>query len=89
MSLVTKKGRVSVKPTAKVPPLGGLPGIVRASATTSVVSSRRGIEEGVDLSEGCLVTKSIKYTHQLAHWISAVREGDPTGVVSRKFIGGY
>jgi hypothetical protein len=40
------------------------------------------MEDGVDLAEGCIVTKTIKYTHQLAHWINAVHSGDPKDVVS-------
>jgi hypothetical protein len=85
MSLLTQQGRISVKPFAKVPPLGRLSGITPARASVNV-SSNRGVEEGVDLSEGCLVTKTLKYTHQKAHWINAIRQGDPTEVVSREFM---
>jgi hypothetical protein len=44
-------------------------GILPAHASVSNVSSNSsGVQEGgVDLSEGCLVTKSLKYTHQLIH----------------------
>ena|SRR5258707_5578492 len=81
-TLLTKRG--NVKPFAKVPALGGLPEIQPARATVSGVSSRRGVEgdPGVDLAEGCIVTKTIKYTHQLVHWVNAVRSGDPKDVVS-------
>jgi hypothetical protein len=84
MSLVTRNGRISVKPFTKVPPLVNLPGILPTHASVSNVSSNSRVQEGgVDLSEGCLVTKSLKYTHQLIHWINAIRTGDPTEVVSR------
>jgi hypothetical protein len=90
MSLLTKHGRISAKPFAKVPPLGDLPGISPARASVSNITSNRGVEEeGVDLSEGCLVTKSLKYTHQLAQWVDTVRHGDPTEVVSREIIDGH
>jgi hypothetical protein len=87
MSLVTKQGRISVKPFAKVPPLGGLSGIPPSSPTVSNAcsdaSSNHGVVEGVDiLSEGCLVTKTLKYTHQLVHWISPIEKGDSEEVVS-------
>ena len=39
----------------------------------------------VDLEEGCLVTKSMKYAHKLAHMVNAVHSGDPQPVVSEKF----
>ncbi|KIM84707.1 hypothetical protein PILCRDRAFT_393899 [Piloderma croceum F 1598] len=81
MSL-TRDGRVSVKPFASVPslPVANLPSIQRAQASVSNLSSPRGVEGGVDLVEGCLVTKIIKYTHQLTHWVNAVRNEDPEPV---------
>src|ERR1700722_5129773 len=82
MSLRTKSGRITVKPFARVPALRGLPEIKRAGGSVSSVSSRHGIDGGVDLAEGCLITRSIKYTHRLAHWVNAVRSGDSTGIVS-------
>ena len=35
---------------------------------------------------GAILTKSVKYTHELAHWVNAVRdpERNPKDVVSRK-----
>lgn len=89
MSLITKYSRISVKPFAAVPALGDLPEIQRPSATVSNLSSARGIGEGVDLAEGCILTKSIKFTHQLAHWVNAVRGGDARAVVSRYLTWGY
>lgn len=82
MSLLTQSGHISVKPFAKVPALGDLPEIQPAEGSVSNVSPRPGINGGVDLAEGCIITRSIKYTHQLAHWVNAVRNGDPTEIVS-------
>src|SRR5258707_2117088 len=81
-TLLTKRGHITAKPFAKVPALGDLPEIQPARATVSGVSSRCGVEDGVDLAEGCIVTKTIKDTHQLVHWVNAVRSGDPKDVVS-------
>ena len=74
---------------AKVPPLGNLPGIVPARASVSNVSSNRVVQESVDLSDGCLVTKSLKYAHQLAHWINALHTGEPPEVVSGMLTSSY
>ena len=76
MSFVTQQGHFTVKEFASVPPLLGHPAIQRARANVS----------SLDLAEGCLVTKTVKYTHQLVHWINAVHNGDPTDVVSTRFI---
>jgi hypothetical protein len=83
MSLVTKDNRISVKQFAAVPALVGLPAITRSTPTVSGVSCFGGPEGGVDLHEGCMVTKLVKYTHQLVHFVNAVHEGDPADVVSR------
>jgi hypothetical protein len=81
MSLLTKTQRISVPQFASVPLLGDLPTIQRAPASVSNVSTREGVD--VDLAEeGCMVTKCIKYTHQLAYWIDVVDKGDPSIVVS-------
>ena len=77
MSLLSRQGRISVKPFASVPLLADLPPIQRAQASVSNVSSSREVEDGVDLSEGCFATKTLKYTHQLNQWINAVRRDDP------------
>ena len=91
MSLLTREDRISVKPFARVPALLDLPAIQRAPASVSDVSSSRGPAGGVDLSEGCLITKTIKYTHQLAHWVNAVRNkfADSRLIVRRRFMDGY
>ena|ERR1700722_10805094 len=86
MSLLTREGRFTVKPFAAVPTLADLPEIQQAPSSVSNISSFRGAGGGVDRAEGCILTKSVKYTHQLTHWVNAVRGGDPSEVVSREFI---
>lgn len=83
MSLVNRDNRISVKRFASIPALKGLPAIMRSGSSVSGVSSFRGPGREVDLNEGCMVTKLFKYTHQLAHFVNAVRAGDPGDVVSR------
>lgn len=85
MSLLTKDGRLSVKPFAVVPALLDLPEIHRQPASVSNVSSRSSVSGGVDLEEGCLITKSVKYTHQVAYLVNVVRSGDPVPIVSETF----
>ncbi|KAI0298917.1 hypothetical protein BC826DRAFT_88993 [Russula brevipes] len=81
MSLVTKDNRISLKQFAAVPALAGLPAIMRSPPSVSNVSSFQGPEDGgIDLKEGCMVTKLVKYTHQLMHFINAVRGEDPSAV---------
>ena len=85
MSILARNQRISVKPFATVPALLDLPEIGRERDIMSLshVSSRHGsVRHGVDLEEGCLITKSVKYTHQLAHWVDAVCLGDPGEIVS-------
>ncbi|KAF8899777.1 hypothetical protein CPB84DRAFT_1680960 [Gymnopilus junonius] len=73
---------LSVKAFAKVPAVLDLPEILRDPASASNVSSRHeSIRNGVDLSEGCMLTKSVKYSHQLAHFVNAVNRGDPGPIV--------
>jgi hypothetical protein len=38
----------------------------------------------VSLEEGCFITKSVKYTHQVAYMVNAVRTRDPGPIVSQK-----
>ena len=85
MSLLTNDSRLSVKPFAAVPALLDLPEIHRQPASVSNVSSRSSVCSDVDLEKGCLVTKSVKYTHQVAHLVNAVRFGDPVPNVSQIF----
>jgi len=78
MSLLTKDHRLSVKQFAAVPALLDLPEIQRKPASVSNVSSRlSSMRGGLDLEEGCFITKSVKYTHQVAHMVNAVRTRDP------------
>ena len=72
-------------PSGRVPSLANLPSIQRPQASASNVSSRR---RAVDLSEGCFVTKTLKYTHQLSYWINAVEDGDPEPIASINLIRG-
>ena len=76
------------QPFTSVPSLANLPSIQSPQASVSNVSSRRGVEGGVDLSEGCFVTKTLKYTHQLNYWINAVQDGDPEPIASINLIRG-
>jgi hypothetical protein len=90
MSLLTPERPITVKPFSVVPALAGLPEIEQEPGSLAAhnTSSRRVAGNGVDLAEGCIVTKSIKYTHRLTHWVSAVRL-DPTKareIVSKKLI---
>ena len=85
MSLITPENRLTVKKFAAVPSVLGLTPIVQPGSV-STSSSRRAVGGFVDIDEGCMLTKSVKYTHQLAHWVSAVQGGDSSAVVSTKFI---
>jgi len=89
MWLRKEDNRITVKPYARIPPLKvppladlpfvDLPPIMRGDPSDSnitITSQRVSANEEVDLSEGCLVTKSIKYTNQLTHWVHAVRNND-------------
>ncbi len=68
MSMLTPEDRTGlVKEFASALALVGLPEI---RPRRNLDSRRRG----VDLAEGCFLTKSVKYTHQLAHWVNAVRD---------------
>jgi hypothetical protein len=87
MSLLTHEGHITCKAFASVPTLVDLPEIQQQPGTVSNISSLQGPDNSIDLAEGCILTKSVKYTHQLAHWVNAVHSGDPRGVVSRKLIG--
>ncbi|RDB27894.1 hypothetical protein Hypma_002215 [Hypsizygus marmoreus] len=80
MSLITKQNRISVKPFATLPPLLEIPAISPPTPSVSVsdVSSRWGAETapGVDLAEGCLLTKAVKYTHRIVSWVDCACSGD-------------
>jgi hypothetical protein len=89
--MLTGEDRISVKPFARVPALLDLPAIQRTPASVSNVSSSRESTGGVDLAEGCLITKAIKYTHQLVHWVNAVRNEseDCHLIVSSRLMDGH
>ncbi len=82
MSFLTKRGHITVKAFSRVPALAELPEIQPALDSASDVSSRYRTKGGVDPAEGCFITKTIKYTHQLAYWVNTIRSGDSKDVVS-------
>jgi len=59
MPLLTPHDRISVRPFAPVPSLAGLPSIQRPQASVTNLSSYHEVEEGVDFSEDCFVTKTL------------------------------
>ena len=86
MPLLTEEHRLSAKPFAAVPALLELPEIKCGPASVSNVSSHLSFVHGlVDLEEGCLITKSVKYAHRLAYMVNAARSGDPKPIVSQRF----
>ena len=85
MSLVTKENRISARPFAAVPPLLDLPALTRPDPSVSSVSSFQGACPKVDPDEGCLLTKTVKYTHQLTRMVDAAHSEDSTSVVSRRY----
>jgi len=84
--IITPENRLTVKNFASVPSVLGLPAIVREPGSVSSSSSCRAVGGVIDIDEGCMLTKSVMYTHQLAHWVNAVRSGDSSAVVSTEFI---
>jgi hypothetical protein len=84
MSLLTHEGRLTVKAFASVPALADLPEIQQQPGSVSNVSSLPAPSTTrINLAEGCILTKSVKYTHQLTHWVNGVHSGDSSEVVSR------
>ncbi len=89
MSFVTKDQRVSVNRFAKVPALEkfNLPAILRDDSSSvrdaSPLEGPVPVNQQMDLTEGCLVTKTVRLSHQLAHWVNTTRErsGNPDAVV--------
>lgn len=87
MSLLNHRHQITVKPFALVPALLDLPAIDREPASVSNASSRHlseSIRASIDLAEGCILTKTIKYTHQVVHFVDVVQSGDPIPVVCLK-----
>jgi hypothetical protein len=87
MSLITKQDRISVRQFAPVPALVGLPEITRSAQPLSTSTSLQGpeceLEVDLELEEGCMVTKLVKYTHRVVYFIKNTSKGDPVEVVSR------
>src|SRR6202042_2939583 len=86
---VRKDDSILVKPFTSVPAVLNLPAIQQVQTS---VSNPLSCEEDfgyIDLEEGCLVTKCVKYTHKLVYWIDAVESGDPSIIVSELFLGGH
>ena len=83
MTLFTRNSRLTVKPFAAVPKILelGLEAIVWPTSTISSRLSNHGEEHSVPRIEGCLITKTVKYTHQLTHWINTIKSGDPVEVL--------
>ncbi|KIL65244.1 hypothetical protein M378DRAFT_534927 [Amanita muscaria Koide BX008] len=69
MALQKSQGRISVNQFASLPPitLGDvtIPEVKRGPISTSIT------HHGVPLEEGCIITKSVRYTHQLARLVNA------------------
>lgn len=68
--------RLSVARFSRIPGFQNLPAIepLPSSAGGSVASSSESQTSTlIARDEPCLITKSISYTHERAHWISAVR----------------
>jgi hypothetical protein len=89
MSLLTPEGRITVRPFAWVPSLADLHEIQQEPCSISDVSSVSVTDGPIDLAEGCMLTKSVKYTHQLTHWVKTACSGDAADakeLVSRKLI---
>lgn len=82
MTPLMHEGHVTIKGFASVPALAGLPKIQQEACSVSRISSFQGDGSNIDLAEGCVLTKSVKYTHQLVHWVDAAHGGDPREVVS-------
>jgi hypothetical protein len=86
MSPLTRKGRITAKAFASVPALAGLPAIQKQPGSVSNTSSLAGPDTAgglIDLAEGCMLTKSVKYTHQLTYWVKAAHIEDSSELVSR------
>jgi hypothetical protein len=73
----------TVKSYSFIPEFPGLPEVKHTNS--SYPGPRVGV---VDLSEGCMITGVVKYTHELAHFVNAVRDPDRRDlgdIVSRLF----
>ncbi|KAM6495239.1 hypothetical protein JOM56_009862 [Amanita muscaria] len=88
MALLNTDDRISVKKFASIPALIhlGLPEVKREPISLSGASSRSsaGSSEHYDiaLEEGCMITKSVRYTHEVIHWVNVAHSSDPAPVVT-------
>lgn len=86
MSLLTREGRITFKPFASVTALAGLPELRQQPGPLTLPTKASDLlyldYSLIDLAEGCMLTKSVKYTHELMHWVGPARNEDPTEVVS-------
>ncbi|KAJ3484079.1 hypothetical protein NLJ89_g12009 [Agrocybe chaxingu] len=72
-----------------MPAMANLPAIKRpfASVTASMSGSAKSATyDVIKRDERCFVTKSLLYTHERAHWISAVHSDANRKVETEKFI---
>jgi hypothetical protein len=77
--LTTRKSeRIDVKRFPRIPKLLEIPPIERPGSHVPTSG-------GITLSEGCLITKGVNYTHYLTRWVNATR--GEAAVVVRKFCG--
>jgi hypothetical protein len=75
--LTTRKSeRITLKRFPRIHELLELPPIERPGSDVPTSG-------GITLSEGCLITKGVKYTHDLTRWVNVTR-GD-AAVIVRKF----
>ena len=84
LPVLTHEHHITVKTFASVPALGDLPEI-QQPGSVSKLSPLPGTGS-IDLAEGCILTKSVKYTHQLTHWVNS-DSGNSSEIVSRQLIG--
>ncbi|KIL65240.1 hypothetical protein M378DRAFT_178411 [Amanita muscaria Koide BX008] len=79
---VTEQARS--KKFASIPALIDLPEVKRTpisiSGASSHSSARSSEYYNIALEEGCMITKSIRYTHQLIHWVNVAPSLDPIPV---------
>jgi hypothetical protein len=81
MSMLTKSERITVERFARVPQMLDPSPIERQPPSMSDVSSVQGKS---DFSESCLLTRSLKHTHEPIYWVDAAE--DEFDVMVRKFF---
>ncbi|CAA7269271.1 unnamed protein product [Cyclocybe aegerita] len=76
MSIFNSRNCLSVAPFSNLPAIYTLPAISRASASVAgsiFASVKSATYDVISRDERCLITKSISYTHERAHWVNAAR----------------